>query len=246
METNKLKDLKKLVGQYVVRSVLGERLQVIEYMPNGYTNEAFLHNCPILPSFNNMDGSDFIHGIYRGVEFTFSDLTLRTETKGSPDGEFPGDNVVNFKGQLITATSHKNVNGFVQIQERISPRMKNEKKSGILSRVLGSEDSRNSFMTGNASFDNRFDIYASDSQLALGVLTPQLMHGLMGLEGLMEIQIAGNMVVVAIKNDRDLFELSNKGRGNGDMEEYRQKFRRELSGILNVIDVLGINTDLFY
>ena len=96
METNKLKDLKELMGQYVVRSVLGERLQVIEYMPNGYTNEAFLHNCPILPSFNNMDGSDFIHGIYRGVEFTFSDLTLRTETKGSPDGEFPGDNVVNF------------------------------------------------------------------------------------------------------------------------------------------------------
>ena len=98
METNKLKDLKELMGQYVVRSVLGERLHVIEYMPNGYTNEAFLHNCPILPSFNNMDGSDFIHGIYRGVEFTFSDLTLRTETKGSPDGEFPGDNVVNFKG----------------------------------------------------------------------------------------------------------------------------------------------------
>lgn len=48
METNKLKDLKELMGQYVVRSVLGERLHVIEYMPNGYTNEAFLHNCPIL------------------------------------------------------------------------------------------------------------------------------------------------------------------------------------------------------
>ena len=229
METNKLKDLKELMGQYVVRSVLGERLHVIEYMPNGYTNEAFLHNCPILPSFNNMDGSDFIHGIYRGVEFTFSDLTLRTETKGSPDGEFPG----------------KNVNGFVQIQERISPRMKNEKKSGILSRVLGSENSRNSFMTGNASFDNRFDIYASDSQLALRVLTPQLMQGLMGLEGFMEIQIAGNMVAVAIKNDRDLFELSNNGRDNGDMEEYRQKFRDELSDILKVIDVFGMNTDLF-
>jgi len=52
--------------------------------------------------------------------------------------------------------------------------------------------------------------------------------------------------VVAIKNDRDLFELGNKGRDNGDMEEYRQKFRRELSGILNVIDVLGMNTDLFH
>lgn len=245
MATNKLKDLKELMGQYVVRSVLGERLQVIEYMPNGYTNEAFLHNCPILPSFNNMDGSDFIHGIYRGVEFTFSDLTLRTETKGSPDGEFPGDNVVNFKGQLITATSHKNVNGFVHIQERISPRMKNEKKSGILSRVLDSENSRNSFMTGNALFDNRFDIFASDSQLALRVLTPQLMQELMGLEGLMEIQIAGNMVAVAIKNDRDLFELSNNGRDNGDMEEYRQKFRDELSDILKVIDVFGMNTDLF-
>ena len=82
------------------------------------------------------------------------------------------------------ATSHKNVNGFVQIQERISPRMKNEKKSGILSRVLGSENSRNSFMTGNASFDNRFDIYASDSQLALRVLTPQLMQDLWDLKDL--------------------------------------------------------------
>ena len=123
--------------------------------------------------------------------------------------------------------------------------MKNEKKSGILSRVLDSENSRNSFMTGNALFDNRFDIFASDSQLALRVLTPQLMQELMGLEGLMEIQIAGNMVAVAIKNDRDLFELSNNGRDNGDMEEYRQKFRDELSDILKVIDVFGMNTDLF-
>ena len=124
--------------------------------------------------------------------------------------------------------------------------MKNEKKSGILSRVLGSENSRNSFMTGNALFDNRFDIFASDSQLALRVLTPQFMQGLMGLEGLMEIQIAGNMVAVAIKNDRDLFELSNKVEDKGGVEKYRQKFRDELSGILNVIDVLGMNTDLFH
>ena len=80
---------------------------------------------------------------------------------------------------------------------------------------------------------------------ALRVLTPQLMQGLMGLEGFMEIQIAGNMVAVAIKNDRDLFELSNNGRDNGDMEEYRQKFRDELSDILKVIDVFGMNTDLF-
>ena len=99
---------------------------------------------------------------------------------------------------------------------------------------------------GNALFDNRFDIFASDSQLALRVLTPQLMQELMGLEGLMEIQIAGNMVAVAIKNDRDLFELSNNGRDNGDMEEYRQKFRDELSDILKVIDVFGMNTDLFH
>ncbi len=245
METNKRKDLKELMGQYVVRSVLGELVQVLEYMPNGYTNEAFLHNCQILPSFNNMDGSDFIHGIYKGVEFTFSDLTLRTEKKGSPDGEFSGDNVVNFKGQFITITSRKNINGFVQIQERISQRRERGKKSGILSKVFSSGNSQNSIMTGNVSFDNRFDIYASDSQLAFGVLTPQLMQGLMGLEGLLEIQIAGNMVVVAIRNDRDLFELSDKVRDNGDMEEYRRKFRDELSGILRVIDIFGTNTNLF-
>ena len=68
----------------------------------------------------------------------------------------------------------------------------------------------------------------------------------MGLEGLMEIQIAGNMVAVAIKNDRDLFELSNKVEDKGGVEKYRQKFRDELSGILKVIDVFGMNTDLFH
>ena len=80
----------------------------------------------------------------------------------------------------------------------------------------------------------------------MGILTPPLMQGLMGLKGRMEIQITGNMVVVAIENDRDLFELSNKIGDNGDVEVYIQKFRDEFSGILKVIDVFGMNTDLFH
>ena len=58
-----------------------------------------------------MDGSDFYTWNIQGVEFTFSD-SLRTEQRVHWTASPFGDNVANFKGQLIMATSHKNVNGF--------------------------------------------------------------------------------------------------------------------------------------
>lgn len=245
------KSLKELVGQSVVRGVLEERIQVLEYVPNGHTNDAFLKSCSILPSFNNMRGSDYIHGIYNGVEFTYSDITLRTETKSTPDpNSAAGDNIVNFSGSIMTIALRKNINGFVQLMGRMSPRKKPGEKKGILSGIFGSGESQNSLRTGYETFDDSFDIYVSDDQLAFSILTPRLMEAIMSIKGKgrekMEILFAGSMIVVAQDNDKDIFELEKKIDSDDGMEKYRQKFRREFSGILNVIDVFGMNTDLFH
>ena len=55
--------IKSLTGEYLVKGVLAEKVQVEKYAPNEYINPDFVKNCNILP--------------YRGVPFTFCDLHLQ-------------------------------------------------------------------------------------------------------------------------------------------------------------------------
>ena len=87
------KQMKELIGQCAVRGVLEEQMQVLEYMPTGHTNEDFLKNCRLLPEYNEVTGSDYIHAIYRGAEITYCDLCLRWRSDNM-DPDRPGSSSV--------------------------------------------------------------------------------------------------------------------------------------------------------
>lgn len=52
------------------------------------------------------------------------------------------------------------------------------------------------------------------------------------------IQISGNMAVIARNNNKNSFELKRQVKDINDVESFRQEFRKELSGILTVIDIV--------
>lgn len=116
----------ELTGEYIVKGVLAEKIDIIKYLPNDYINEKFVKKCSILPSFNKIRGSDYISGNYRGREFVYCDLLLEWETEGRDrDGRMSTETTTQFHGQLMKMELGKDIQGFVRIKERKNPRKSN-------------------------------------------------------------------------------------------------------------------------
>ena len=65
-ETKKLEiKIKELTGQYIIRDILAEKIDILEYFPTRYIDMNYAVNCSILPTFNKMYGSDYISGSYK-------------------------------------------------------------------------------------------------------------------------------------------------------------------------------------
>lgn len=234
--------IKELTGQYIVKDVLAEKIDIVEYSPNRYINKNFVKNCSILPDFNKIKGSDYIKGNYKGKEFIYCDLLLEWESKDS-DGHMSTTTL--FKGHLMKMELGKNIDGFVRIKEKKNPR----KSNGFFANILGMAISHNSIETENVAFNNQFEIKTSDDQLAFYILTPQFMESVMRLDeladGYTNIEFCGTSVVVTLNNGKDSFEVKKTLGSKRRLEKYRQSFREELEIILGVFDEILTKDNLF-
>ena len=238
--------IKELVGQYIVRDVLAEKIDIIEYSPNNYINEKFVKKCSILPNYNKIQGSDYVSGNYRGRKFTYCDLLLEWQTKErDSDGHRRTRTTTQFQGQVMKMELGKDIGGFVQIKERKNPR----KRQGFIANILGMGEAHNSIETENVEFNNQFEIKASNDQLAFYILTPQFMESVMRLdelaEGYTNIEFRGTSVVVTLNNGKDSFEVKKTLGSQRRLEKYRQSFREELAIVLGVFDEVLTKENLF-
>lgn len=234
---NKNKELKELIGCDIVKEILTERVQIIDYIPNGHINETFVKDCSILPNFNVISGSDYINGIYRNLNFTFCDLELLSEYRDiNPDSNYSLDTVTEFKGTLITMNIRQNIQGFVVLKEKMRSNWGENK--GYFNKSLSRNDSKNTLRTGNEIFDSRFDVVASDDKLAFAILTPAVINAIMKMEGEVNIQFSNNMIVIALNNGKNFFELGDINKDENKIENHRQKFRDDLSYILRILDYM--------
>ncbi|MCM1171922.1 MAG: DUF3137 domain-containing protein [Clostridium sp.] len=234
--------IKELTGQYIVKDVLAEKIDIVEYSPNRYINEKFVKNCAILPDYNKIHGSDYISGSYRGRKFIYCDLLLEWESKDS-DGDTTTTTL--FQGHLMKMELGKNIGGFVRIRERKNPR----KSNGFFANVLGVGVSPDSIETENVKFNNQFKIKTSDDQLAFYILTPQFMESVMRLDeladGYTNIEFRDTSVVVTLNTGRDSFEIKKTLGSKRLLEKYRQSFREELEVLLGVFDEILTKDNLF-
>ena len=234
--------IKELAGQYIVRGVLAEKVDIVEYSPNSYINEKFVKGCQILPKYNRIHGSDYTSGNYRGRKFTYCDLLLEWEIE---DRDGDSQTTTQFKGQFMKMELGKDIGGFVRLRERKNPC----KSKGFFANILGIGNSHNSIETENAAFNNQFEIKTSDDQLAFYILTPQFMESVMRLDkladGYTNIEFRDTSVVVTLNNGRDSFEVNKTLRSRKKLERYRQRFRDELEVILNVFDEVLTKENLF-
>lgn len=235
--------IKEHTGQYIVKGILAEKIDIAKYSPNGYMNENFIKKCSILPNYNVIHGSDYISGSYKGRKFTYCDLLLEWESRDSAGHR--ESITTEFQGHLMTMELGKDIKGFVQIRERKNPR----KSNGFFANILGTAISHNRIETENVAFNNQFEIKTSDDQLAFYILTPQFMESVMRLDeladGYTNIEFRGTSVVVTLNNGKDSFEVKKTLRSQRRLEKYRQRFREELEIILEVFDEILTKDNLF-
>ena len=128
--------------------------------------------------------------------------------------------VTNFAGQFMTVSLNKSVHGYVLIKGK-----------------RGSEE-ENCVETGDRVFDKWFDVITSDETVAHSILTPKLISGLKKLGKRTSVQFAGDTAVVACNNDKNLFETKRQVKDKSDIELCRQEFRKELSDVLAILDIM--------
>lgn len=238
--------VKELTGQYIVKGILAEKIDIVEYSPNDYINKKFVKKCSILPNFNEICGSDYVSGNYRGRKFAYCDLLLKWKTtERDSKGHRRTRTTTQFQGQLIKMELGKDIEGFVQIKEKKNPR----KSKGFFANILGTGTSHSSIETENVAFNNQFEIKASDDQLAFYILTPQFMESVMRLDkladGYTNIEFRGTSVVVTLNNGKDLFEVNKTLGSQKKLKMYQQRFRDQLEIILGVFDEVLTKKNLF-
>lgn len=217
-QVNKLlKKLKEYLGEYIIRDILAEHVQINQYSPNEHINNDFVKNCPLLPGYDRITGSDYVSGTYRSVPFTFCDLHLQyKDTYRDKNGRKRTRYRTNFLGHVITLDTNTNINGFVRICERKNPRKESGFLSGIVSgaaELLGIN--QNKVEMESDPFNQQFKVTTSDDELAFYILTPQFMEHIVAADekvnGYTKIEFENSKVTLALNNGKTSFELTHFG-----------------------------------
>ena len=238
------KKLKTYVGEKITASVLSEFMDLWSFEPNAYTDKEVLTDLSILPSHNQRSGSDLIRGRYQGHELELCDLLLQQVTSTGKTTTV----ITVFKGQLLSYSLGKLLNGYVEVTKRTAG-----KTGGFLKRVKnwGTSMSKGrdfeSVEMENDEFNSRFDVRAEDPHTAFLVLTPQFMEKLMEVSDRVSTNFCftQDKVWMAIRSDKDYFEVKGDFTDEADIERFRESIREDLRSSLSLLDILRKNEYLF-
>ena len=230
MKTALVNKIKLLVSHNLIRGVLAGEFELGEYEPEKHIDAGRIFAASLLDTWNHESGSDFVYGKYKGVNFSFSDisLTYRSSGKGRHHRSI-------FRGQWIICELAQELPFTMQIRKNT---------------LIKGPGKKPDMVTGNDAFDSKYIIKTSGPQAALSVLTPRLIDFVLDKEKNSGIRtylsFTGSQVHIAFSNSRDLFEVKTKeimrGNGAGDIREQMREDARHITG---AIDELLANKMLF-
>ena len=149
---------------------------------------------------------DQISGQRNEIDYALHEIrAARREKRGKQTVE-----VVVFKGHIVILEFNKNFLGHTVVVP--------DREGKILGGLFGDADSRRSkrlISLGNADFENKYSVYASDDQEANYLLTPKLMELILSACARLgcELRLAfyQNSLYVTVPSDQDRFEVSMFG-----------------------------------
>lgn len=229
--------VKKALGDHVVRGVLEEVFDRVEYDPFGRLSDGLVNGAGmVFPfSFDRVRGSDRVRAAYRGLNLELGDVSLYRVTDSYNDerSEWEESEEKVFQGQWLVCDFGKALSGEVRLSEN--------------TKALRRQHRNDRIELENPAFNDRFIVTAENAQEAYYVLTPHMMDYILASAGKSggEVYMAflrGGKLHIAVKTGRDFFEL---GKSRADMASLRQKFLGELRWFTDLIDTLRVEDTLY-
>jgi hypothetical protein len=227
MSMRRTKQLAALIAGPVIRTVFGINSQ---YDPFGHVPEEFVSASGFVSGYENISGSDFVRGHYRGIPVMFSDLRLtRTEySYNSETNEHEEHEVVLFKGLWLVADFNREL-------------------SSVPLTIVEERSASGAIQMESEAFNRQFSVFCIDDHTAFYILTPHFMERLVAVdasaEGKSHFKFDKNRLQIAVKTGRDLFETSSFKPPN--VTSLRKKFQREIERLTTVLDEMLMHERLF-
>jgi len=227
-------DFRKLSKQFkydVLVKVFEELMPGTKYNPDAGFSQMDVYATDFLKRADRFYSEDLISGVMEDVSYISSDVRLEErhveQTKNGTRVYY----VPYFVGRVFKFSFNKEFDGYLQVLEGGSP-LSNRKFQKV---QLESID-----------FNKKFKTYATSDLSAFYVLTPDIMEAIMHVEqrnpGRIGLSFSGDILYIAINNNKDTFELKMfKTIDNSVVED----FKKDLLVIKDVIIALKLNNNLF-
>lgn len=230
------KAMKQQIGDQLVRRLLEEQFEQVEYDPTGHISSSAIGQArSMLPmDFYDVEGSNHVKAVYKGMQIEMSGVSLIQEEDYYNDEAGIWEKVKKtvFEGQWLVC----------DFGQELSTEMKIIARSSLNRLFSGSV-----VKTDNEEFNKRFIIQPDHEQVVGYILTPHVMDHILS----MSARYGGKVYMsfwkngklhIAIDTKQEFFSVS---RGKVEVALLRSRFTEEIHWFTDFIDELGW-VDTFY
>lgn len=245
------KQMKTFIGENITKHILAQFIRLTGYEPLKYMPENEMRESGALPSYNQISGSDYVKGTYKGKEVEFCDLKLEYEESDTDsDGNTTTSCVTVFQGHLLKIRLGRHLDGGVRVLER---RVKRKKKgsSGVMNSFwskMGLTPYQDVEME-DEEFNRAFGVKAQNPHTAFYILTPQFMQSIIRMDRIANahtnICFVGDYAYISLNNGRDSFEIKNTFKNVESLAAARNRMYQDMQYITAVMDEILKNQYLF-
>ncbi len=224
------KKIKREFGAPLMRQALSQVFTRVEYDALHFLPEQFLELSSMEFPFDidRVEGSDYIHAEYQGLDLKMSDIRLIDRRRSGKNTR----SVTVFEGIWLVCDFHKEITCDLLLQER----------NGFSFRFADKLRLHNTLIeTENAAFNEKFLISASREHDAFYLLTPQMMERILRMDasggGVSYLRFTKEgKVHIAINSGKNFFELN----ASWDLDRILANFQREIRYVTDLIDELRL------
>ena len=182
--------------------------------------------------------NDYVMGHYKEVKFERADVKIQQHTSTGKQSH----TTTYFNGRWMIFEFNKNFHFDLQI---ISNGFYYSQKNQSI--FTDSNERRHKLELEDVNFNEQFSVFAQDDHEAYYILTPAFMEVIKDLSHSLDapfmLGFAGNQLHVAINTKRDAMEPSILT--GIDLHDIKQDVQREIDAIINIIDGLDLDRDLY-
>lgn len=187
---------------------------------------------------NRYDTNDYVMGHYKDVKFERADIKIQQHTNTGKHSH----TTTYFHGRWMIFEFNKNFHFDLQIIKRGFHYSQTNQ-----SFFIDSEERRHKLELEDVNFNEQFSVYAQDDHEAYYILTPAFMAVLNNLyhslDGSFMLGFVQNQLHVAINTKRDAMEPPIMS--SIDLSSIKQDVQREIDAIINIIDGLDLDRDIY-